>query len=141
MSYRNIAQASTNKSKLQALYCHQKHATRIIHFKEKFTSAISLFEQINVMAVFEMNIFQTLWFMYLCKNGNTASIIKQIKKNTQQDLKMYCIYKQLCKKNFAKFKLMYHGLHLWNKVITPNNELLLQAVTINTFKKDYLSIY
>ena len=30
------------------------------------------------MTVYEMNIFQTLCFMYLCKNGNTPSILKHI---------------------------------------------------------------
>ena len=71
LNYANIAWASTNKSKLQALYRHQKHAARIINFKDKFTFAKPLFQQINAMTVYEMNIFQTLCFMYLCKNGNT----------------------------------------------------------------------
>ena len=48
------------------------------NFKAKFTSAKPLLEQINAMTVYEMNIFQTLCFMYLCKNGNTPSIFKHI---------------------------------------------------------------
>ena len=43
------------------------------------------------------------------------------------------MFKPLCKKNFAKFKLSYHGPHLWNKFIAPNNDLL-EAVTIHIFK-------
>ena len=54
--------------------------TKIINFKGKFTSAKPLLEQINVMTVNEMNIFQTLCFMYLSKNGNTPSIFKQFYK-------------------------------------------------------------
>ena len=76
LNYANIVWASTNNSKLQALYRHQKHAARIIYFKGKFTSTKPLLQQINVMAVYEMNIFQTLCFMYLCKSGNTPSIFK-----------------------------------------------------------------
>ena len=76
--YANIGWASTNKSKLQVLYRHQKHAARITHFKDKFTSAKPLLEQINAMIVYEMNIFQTLCFMYLCKNVNTPPIFKHI---------------------------------------------------------------
>ena len=68
----------TNKSKLQGLYRHQKHATKIINFKDKFTSPKPLLDEINAMTVYEMNIFQTLCFMYLCKNGNTPSIFKHI---------------------------------------------------------------
>ena len=30
------------------------------------------------MTVYEMNIFQTLCFMYFCKSGNTPSIFKHI---------------------------------------------------------------
>ena len=78
LHYPNMAWASTNKSKLQALYHYQKHATRIINFKDKFTCVKPLLEQINAMTVYEMNIFQTVCFMYLYKNGNTPSIFKYI---------------------------------------------------------------
>ena len=53
------------------------------------------------------------------------------------------LFKPLCKKNFAKFKLSHRGPHLWNKFVAPNNDLL-EAATIhiqNTIKKDYLCIY
>ena len=110
--YANMAWASTNKSKLQVLYRHQKHVARIINF----TSAKTLLEQINVMTVYEMNIFQTLCFMYLCKNGNTPSVFKHI--YTLKPINKYTtrpkntLFKPLCKKNFAKFKLSYRGPHL-----------------------------
>ena len=51
LNYANIAWASTNKNKLQVLYDHQKHATRITNFKDKFISAKTLLEQINAMTV------------------------------------------------------------------------------------------
>ena len=57
LNYANILWASTNKSKLQALYHHQKHTARMINFKDKFTSATPLLEQINAMTVYEMKIF------------------------------------------------------------------------------------
>ena len=137
LTYANIAWASTNKSKLQALYHHQKHAARIINFKDKFTSANPLLEQINAMTVYKMNIFQTLCFMYLCKNGNTPSIFKHI--YTLKPISKYTtrskniLFKPLRKKNFAKFKLSYRGPNLWNERIAPNNDLL-EAVTIHIFK-------
>ena len=89
------------------------------------------------MTVYEMNIFQTLCFMYLCKNGNTPSIFKHI--YTLKPINKYTtrskniLFKTLCKKNFAKFKLSYRGPHLWNKFIAPNNDLL-ETVTIHIFK-------
>ena len=78
LNYANIAWASEKKSKLQALYRHQKHAVRIINLKEKFASEKPLPEQINAMAGYEINILQTLCFMYLCKNGNTSLSFKHI---------------------------------------------------------------
>ena len=99
----------------------------IINFKDKFTSSKLLFEQINAMAVYEMNILQTLSFMYLCKNGNTPSVFKHI--YTLKPINKYItrskniLFKPLCKKNFAKFKLSYREPHLWNKFIAPNNDL------------------
>ena len=137
LNYANIAWASTNKSNLQALCHHQKHAARIINFKDKFTSAKTLFEQINTMTVDQINIFQTLCFMYLCKNRNTSSIFKRI--YTPKPINKYMprskniLFKPFCKKNFAKFKLSYRRPHLWNKFIAPNNDLL-EAVKIHIFK-------
>ena len=78
LKLRKLAWASTNKSTLQSLYCHQKHATRIVNLKDKFTSAKPQLQQINAMTVYEVYIFQTLFFMYLCKNGNTPSTFKLI---------------------------------------------------------------
>ena len=42
--YANKAWASTKKSKLQALYCHQKPAARTINLKDKLTSSKPLIE-------------------------------------------------------------------------------------------------
>ena len=78
MIINNIAWTSKSKSKLQAFYHHQKHAATIINFKYKFTSAKPLLEQTNATSVYKMNISQTLCFMCLCENGNTASIFKHI---------------------------------------------------------------
>ena len=86
------------------------------------------------MAVYEMNILQTLSFMYLCKNGNTPSVFKHI--YTLKPINKYItrskniLFKPLCKKNFAKVKLSCGGPHLWNKFIAPNNDPL-EAATIH----------
>ena len=89
------------------------------------------------MTVYEMNIFQTLCFMYLCQNGNTPSIFKHIYAlkpfNKYTTRSKNILLKPLCKKNFAKLKLTYRGPHLQNKFIAPNNDLL-EAVTIHIFK-------
>ena len=60
LNYTNVAWTRVNKSKLQGLYPHQKHAAKIINFKDKFTSAKLILEQFIPMTVYEMSIFQTL---------------------------------------------------------------------------------
>ena len=115
------------------------------------------------MTVYGMNMFQTLCFMYLCKNGNKPSIFKHI--YTPKPINKYTarpeniFFKLLSKKNLAKFMLSFRGTHLWNIFIAPNDNLL-EAGTIhifkirlkkiicwnnthiqNTIKKDYLCIY
>ena len=75
--------------------------------------------------------------MYFCKNGNTPSMFKHI--YTLKPINKYTtgskniLFKPLCKKNSAKFKLSYRGPHLWNKFIAPNNDPL-EAVMIHIFK-------
>ena len=106
-------------------------------FKDKFTSAQPLLEQVNAMTVYEMNIFRTICFMYLCKNGNTPSILKHIYKlkpiNKYTTRSKNILFKPLCQKNYGKSELSYRGPQLWNKFIVPNNDLL-EAVTIHIFK-------
>ena len=90
------------------------------------------------MTVYEMNIFQTLCFMYFCKNGNTPSIFKDM--HTLRPINKYTsrsknvLFNPLCKKNFAKLELSYRGRHLWNKFIAQNNDLL-ETATIDILKR------
>ena len=78
-----------------------------------------------------MNIFQTLYLMYLCKNGNTPSVFKHV--HTLKPRSKNILFRPLCKKNFEKFKLSCRGTHLRNKFLAPNNDLL-EAVTIHILK-------
>ena len=89
------------------------------------------------MTVSEMNMDQTLCFMYLCKNGYTPSIfkhiytLKPINKYTGRSKNVF--FQPLCNNNFAKFKSSDRGPHLWNKFIASNNDPL-EAVTIKLIK-------
>ena len=55
---------STNKSKITALYRQQKHAVRIILFKYRVIHGNTLIKQINVLSIYQLNIFNTLVFIY-----------------------------------------------------------------------------
>ena len=62
-------QVSTHKSKLVTLYRRQKHASRLIHFKDKFTHAQPLLKSMNALNIFQINIYQHIIFMYKCKHN------------------------------------------------------------------------
>ena len=89
------------------------------------------------MTVYEMNIFHTLCFMYLCKKGKTPLIFKHI--YIPKPINKYIarsknvLFKPFYKKKFAKFKLSYRRPRLQNTFIALSNDLL-QAVTIHIFK-------
>ena len=116
LNYPNIAWASTNKSKLQAFYHHQKHAARIINLKNKFTSAKPLLEQINALTVYEMNIYCRHSALCIFVKIETPLIFKHIYTvkpiNKYKTRSKNVSFKPLCKKHFAKFKLSYRGPHL-----------------------------
>ena len=63
-----------------------------------------------------------------CQFLNTFIRSNQL-ANTQQDLKTHCSNHYVRK----TLQLSYRGLHLRNKFIAPNNDLL-EAVTIHIFK-------
>ena len=67
LNYANIAWASTYKSKLEGLYRHQKHAARIINFKDRFTHAQPLLHNMKALNIFQINLFHIIFFMFKCK--------------------------------------------------------------------------
>ena len=67
LNYANIAWASTYKSKLASLYRHQKHAVRVIYFKDRFSRTKPLFQELKALSVYEINVSQILCFVYKCK--------------------------------------------------------------------------
>ena len=73
---------STNKTKLNQLLRHQKHASRIIFFKDKLTHAKPLLQSINSLNIYQLNIFHILLFMHKVKNEQTPQIFKTIFSKT-----------------------------------------------------------
>ena len=80
INYANIVWASTCKSKLQRLYRQQKHSARLIHFKDRFTHAKPLLEDMKALNVYELNVFNILCFMYKCKYNLSPNVFKDIYK-------------------------------------------------------------
>ena len=74
LNYANICLASTNTNKLKKLLNKQKHAARIILNKDRMTHSRPLMKELQILNVYQLNIYQTLNFMYKTKLGLTASI-------------------------------------------------------------------
>ena len=72
------------------LYRQQKHAARIIYYKDKLTHSKPLFKNMNALGVHELNIFQTLMFMFkdidrsfMPKNGKISFfMLLYVKQNS-----------------------------------------------------------
>ena len=82
MNYGNIGWGSTNKTNLKKINSLQKHATRIIHCKDRFAHARELFEESKILNVFRHNILNNLVAMHKIKS-QTASKIFQNKFRKQ----------------------------------------------------------
>ena len=123
LSYGNIAWASTNKSKLNTLHRRQKHASRIIYFKDKNTHAKPLLKKLNALNIYQLNVYQVLLFMHKVKNNSipnvfkNAFIINSNKYNTKNANTTF--YKPFFKTKCSQFSITFRGPHLWNYLV-PN---------------------
>ena len=64
VNYAYIAWASAGKSKLERLYRYQKHASRVIYHKDRYTHASPLLNNMKALNAFKSNTFKILCFMY-----------------------------------------------------------------------------
>ena len=77
LNYGSIAWGSTNKTKLNVILRRQKHASRIIFFKDKYTHARPLLKELNALNIYQLNINNILLFMHRVKNNTIPNIFKQ----------------------------------------------------------------
>ena len=75
---RSIVWASINKTKLNNLLIHQERAARIKFFKDNLTHVKQLLQSMNILNIYQLNIFQILLFMYRVKNNQTPNIFYNI---------------------------------------------------------------
>ena len=78
LNYANIAWASTHKTKLEKVQSKQKHALRIIFNQSKTSLSEPLSLSLNVLNVYQINIFQSVQFMHKIKNKNVLHIFLKL---------------------------------------------------------------
>ena len=134
--YANIAWASTNQTKLKKIYSKQKHASRIIFQEDRYTHARPLMKTLNALNIYQINIFQTLVFMFKLKNNMAPKVFQnqfksiQHKYPTKYSLQNFKQPKTISK--LTKYSITSRGPELWNNFI--NNETKL-ITNISRFKK------
>ena len=81
LNYANIAWGATNQNKLKKLYNKQKHAARIIYNEDRYSPSKPLMKNLNILNIYQLNIYETLNFMFKANTDETAIIFqKKIKK-------------------------------------------------------------
>jgi len=127
LSYANIVWASTHKSKLLPLYRRQKHAIRVISFKDRFTHAKPLLVKNNILSLYEINIFQILFFMYKCKRKIAPKIFHYLftfkPENKYVSRYTGILFEPFHTRKFSDFTISFRGPHLWNKIIASEKNL------------------
>ena len=135
LNYGNAAWASTTKTNLSILLRRQKHASRIVYFKDRYTHAKPLMISLNALNIYQLNIYKILLFMHKVKNNNITHVFKQSfsevsnKYNTKSSSINF--YKPLCKTKCAQYAISYRGPYLWNSLVPRS----LQTIPFITFKQ------
>ena len=122
LNYGNMAWGSTNKTKLNQLLRHQKHASRLIFFKDKLTHAKPLLQSINALNIYQLNIFRILLFMHKVKNERTPQIFKTFFFKTNniyntRSCRRLTFSKPLYKTKSTQYNISFRGPHIWNSLV------------------------
>ena len=135
LNYANIAWASTHNTKLKKLYNQQKHASRIIYNEDRMTSAQPLLEKLRALNIYQINIYQTLLFMYKIKNNLAPNIFKNNfqdishKYPTRHSAHNFQQLKTISKT--TSFSISNRGPFLWNNILEDHDKTIL---TFSLFK-------
>ena len=125
LNYANICWASTNTNKLKKLLNKQKHAARIILNKDRMTHSRPLMKELQILNVYQLNIYQTLNFMYKTKLGLTPSIfVDKFTAITHKYPTNYAANNFIVPSSqlkLSQFCISVRGPNIWNKFI--NNKI------------------
>ena len=135
----NLAWGSTQKIKLSTSYPQEKHSISLLSFKDQCTHSRPLFNQIGVLNIYELNIFNILCLMFKCKNKACPKAFENIftlKSKSKYQLKRICtLLEPFCKSKFSHLCINYRGPHLWNTIVFSQNIDLKQSTTLKFFKE------
>ena len=135
LNYANIAWCSTNKNKLKKLFNMQKHAIRIISNERRYTPSQPLFINLNILNIYQINIYHILIFMFKINKSIIPKIFNPLFKiNENKYLTRYSNNRYIQPKSYfaaTEFSISIRGPKAWNKILPTE----LKALTmLNEFK-------
>ena len=139
MNYGNIAWGSTNRTNLK------KHATRIIHCKDRLAHAREQFQKSIILNVFRHNILNKLVAIHKIKSQTAPKILQsKFRKPTHKyptnfSTSNYSIRRFKLSK--SKYRISIRGHILW-KNISANTKKKQESVTVfkNSMRKKLLEL-
>lgn len=120
LSYCNVVWASTFPTHLKKILLLQKAFVRLATFSKFDAASAPLFSKLQLLNIYEINIYQTCSFVLLIKQGQSPDSFKNyfVKNcqvhsyNTRQALLFHL---PLSTKTQVQFSFRHHGAKLWNK--------------------------
>ena len=84
----------TNRTNLKKINSQQKHATQIMHCKDRFAHARDLFRDGKILNVFKLNILNNLDFMHKTKSQTVPKIFEnKFRKPARKHPTNFCTFK------------------------------------------------
>ena len=145
LTYGNIAWCSTNKTKLIPLYRNQKHAVRVITYKDQFSHSKQIFKELEIFNIFEINALQVLCFTFKCKLKTAPQVFHKL--YTLKPMNKYtmrsngALIEPVCKSKFSEYSISFRAPRLWNTLALQNTDIT-KSLNFSCFKnkvKDILS--
>ena len=116
--------------------CKQKQAIRIVSNVDCFSHTQTLFNELNILNVYKLNLYQVLIFMFkLDKNILPILFYSIFEKTNHMYPTRFSKYNYIQSKTYysaTKFSIVNRGPKLWNIIL--NNEMKTNY-SLNQFKK------
>lgn len=145
LHYANISWASCGRTKLKRLASLQKKAVRLICNKEMFSSSKPLFQNLKILNLYKMNIFQNIFYMFKVKQQlipeSLCHCFQEINhvyptRSSSTDFKI-----PLPNSKMQKFSIQFRGPSLWNNVLNYEDKTITSILLFkNKIKKKILYI-
>ena len=143
LNYANIIWGSTYQTHLNSLHLRQKHAVRIVFHKDRLEHSRPLMKEIKALNIFQLNLYQVLFFMYKVKYGVVPGILQREFSpvnhiyRTRNSLNNF----QLLYSRAPRFSILSRGPTLWNNILNDYDKSVVSLTHFkNTIKAKLLNL-